>query len=223
MKKKSNYPLSLKCHGRKMKIPYSKKITEHLAWHSWVTPKPAQDQPIHRWYLFPHSFTSELVHALIDEWGLNPKNRILDPFVGAGTTLLAAKEKNIPAMGYDLSPLAVFVSNTKANVLRHARLEKVWSLLQTALRRSRPSKSVRLYPELVHQALPDGRIEKFDAIASCIKNLPCSTRERDFFRLALLSLIPQFSHAVANGGWLRWLNHVRKLSVLQAVIMPEWK
>jgi len=193
-----------------MRTPYSKKITAHLAWHSWVTPKPARDQPVHRWYLFPHSFTSELVHALIDEWGLSPRSQILDPFVGAGTTLLAAKEKNIPAMGYDLSPLAVFVSNTKANVFRRARLEKVWSLLQTALRRSRPGTSVRLYPELVHRALPGGRIEKFDAIASCIKNLPCSSRERDFFRLALLSLIPQFSHAVANGGWLRWLNQGEK-------------
>ena len=107
----------------------SKKIAECLTWRAWVTPKPAKDQPIHRWYLFPHSFTRELVHSLIDEWELNSEARILDPFVGAGTTLLAAREKNIPGIGYDLSPLAVFVSNTKAAVFRRTRLEDAWDLL----------------------------------------------------------------------------------------------
>ena len=184
----------------------STKIAERLAWRAWVTPKPAKDQPIHRWYLFPHSFTRELVHSLVDEWELNSEDRILDPFVGAGTTLLAAREKNIPGIGYDLSPLAVFVSNTKAAVFRRTRLEDAWDLLKASLRRDLPSSPAQTYPELVRQALPNGRIEKFDTIAACIKNLPYSSRERDFFRLALLSLIPRFSQAVANGGWLRWLN-----------------
>ena len=55
----------------------------------------------------PHSFTGDLVHALIDEWHLDETDNLLDPFAGAGTTLLAAKERGIPGSGYDLSPLAV--------------------------------------------------------------------------------------------------------------------
>ena len=64
----------------------------------------------------------------------------------------------------------------------------------------------RVYPKLVHKALPEGRLEALDAVATGIDSLNCSSSERDFFRLALISIIPRFSHAVANGGWLRWLN-----------------
>ena len=91
-------------------------VTEHRRdWRWWVTPKPLMEKPIHRWYVFPHSFTSELVHTLIEEWGLTPSDRILDPFVGAGTTLLAAREKGIPATGYDLLPLATLAARVKVD------------------------------------------------------------------------------------------------------------
>ena len=109
------------------------EVEERNDWRWWVTPKPLMEKPIHRWYIFPHSFTSELVHALIDEWNLNSEDHILDPFAGAGTTLLAAKEKGIPATGYDLSPLAVFASRVKFTNHNLPRLERAWRNLQKSL------------------------------------------------------------------------------------------
>ena len=182
------------------------QITEHAEWRYWVTPKGAKEKAVHRWYLFPHSFTDDLVHTLIDEWGLNDQDKILDPFVGAGTTLLTAKEMGIPSDGYDLSPLAVLASNTKTATFSRQRLESAWQTLERTLVYDITMPMNRVYPELVQKALPDGRLEALDAIATSIENLNCSSSERDFFRLALISIIPRFSHAVANGGWLRWLN-----------------
>ena len=74
-------------------------LTERAAWKGWLTPKPAKEHVVHRWYLFPHSFTGDLVHALIDEWDLGNRDSVLDPFVGSGTTLLAAKESGVPSHG----------------------------------------------------------------------------------------------------------------------------
>ena len=182
------------------------QITEHVEWRHWVTPKGAKEKAVHRWYLFPHSFTDDLVHALIDEWGLNDQDKILDPFVGAGTTLLVAKEMGIPSNGYDLSPLAVLASNTKTATFSRQRLEAAWQTLEPTLVYDSMVPMDRVYPELVQKALPEGRLEVLDAIATGIDNLNCSSSEQDFFRLALISIIPRFSHAVANGGWLRWLN-----------------
>ena len=51
----------------------------------------------------------------------------------------------------------------------------------------------RTYSELVRKALPEGRLEAFDAIASCIDLIDCSPSERDFFRLALIAVLPGFS------------------------------
>ena len=182
------------------------QVTEFPAWRHWVTPRAAREKAIHRWYLFPHSFTGDLVHALIDEWGLDGQDRILDPFTGAGTTLLAAKEREVPCRGYDLSPFAVLVSNTKTAALSRNQLEPVWRSLQLRLAQRRPAAMRRTYSKLVQKALPEGRLKAFDSVASRIDELDCSPAERDFFRLALISLLPRFSHAVANGGWLRWSN-----------------
>ena len=182
------------------------RTIEQAEWRHWVTPRGAKEKAVHRWYLFPHSFTGDLVHALIDEWNLDAKDKILDPFAGSGTTLLAAREVGVPSDGYDLSPLAVLASNTKTVTFSKQRLQKLWQTLQRVLRPRSRMPMHRAYPELVHKALPEGRLEALDAIAASIEKLSCSSSERDFFRLALISIVPRFSHAVANGGWLRWLN-----------------
>ena len=180
------------------------RLTESPAWRHWVTPKLARENEIHRWYLFPHSFTGQLVHALVREWALEAHDRILDPFVGSGTTLLAAKEKRVPATGYDLSPLAVLASATKVAALSRSALERTWGALDAQLNGGSRTSRTKSYPELVRSALPHGRLEALDAVASRIDALDCTSAERGFFRLALLSIIPRFSRAVANGGWLRW-------------------
>src|SRR5438045_1078714 len=64
-----------------------------------VTPKPSLKQPIHNWFLFPHSYSHVLVNLLLKEWKLAKRARILDPFVGAGTTLLTAKLGGFEAIG----------------------------------------------------------------------------------------------------------------------------
>ena len=182
------------------------RVTESLSWRHWATPRAAREKAIHRWCLFPHSFTGDLVHALIDEWDLDGQDRILDPFTGAGTTLLAAKEKEVPSSGYDLSPFAVLVSNTKTAALSRNRLELVRCQLERWLGQEYSTAARRTYAGLVRKALPEGRLEAFDTVASRIDELDCTPTERNFFRLALISLIPRFSHAVPNGGWLRWSN-----------------
>ena len=182
------------------------QATEQTEWRHWVTPRGAREKAVHRWYLFPHSFTGDLVHTLINEWALNDQDKILDPFAGAGTTLLSAKEMGIPSDGYDLSPLAVLASNTKTATFSRQRLEVAWQTLERTLVYDSTMPMDCVYPELVQKALPEGRLEALDAIATGIGNLNCSSSERNFFRLALISIIPRFSHAVADGGWLRWLN-----------------
>lgn len=180
-------------------------IEDRKDWRCWVTPKPLEGKPIHRWHVFPHSFTSELVHALIDEWGLGTDDCILDPFAGAGTTVLAAKEKGVPAVGYDLSPLAVLAARAKIANYNVDRLATSWSQLTKALNPTRWNGATREYPELVRKALPGKLLGAFDAIDQNISNLDASTAERDFFRLALLTTLPRYSRAVATGGWLKWV------------------
>jgi len=182
------------------------RIEERLAWRWWVTPKPLRDKPIHRWCVFPHSFTSELVHGLIDEWGLTAEDRILDPFCGAGTTPLAAKERGIPAEGFDLSPFAVFAAQVKLADYDRDSLARTWTTLRRRIDPSKWNGASRDYPDLVKKALPGDLLGAFDTLASQIGSLDCRPSERDFFKMALLATLPDFSRAVPSGGWLEWVN-----------------
>jgi len=179
-------------------------VEERQAWRRWVTPQPLKDKPIHRWYVFPHSFTSELVHALLEEWGLGPADYLLDPFAGAGTTLLAAKEGGIPAAGYDLSPLAVLVTRAKIAHYSLPGLFRTWHRLKEGLDPCRWTGPSRNYPDLVRKALPGRLLAAFDAIDGDIAGLSGTETERCFFRTALLAILPRYSRAVATGGWLQF-------------------
>ncbi|HUU91805.1 MAG TPA: DNA methyltransferase [Phycisphaerae bacterium] len=174
-------------------------------WREWVVPKALRSRPIHRWYVFPHSFTSRLVHGLIDEWHLGQADTIIDPFAGAGTTLLAAKEKGVPACGYDISPVAVLAARVKIANYSKERLRCAWQVLQDAIDSGSWGRPARAYPELVNRALPGKLLGAFDSIARQIAELSSSRAEKDFFRLALIGIVPKYSRAVASGGWLKWI------------------
>jgi len=193
-------------------------VEERVNWRWWVTPKPLRGKPIHRWYIFPHSFSSELVHALAEEWRLGPNDHIVDPFAGAGTTILASKERGIPATGYDLSPLAVFAARSKIANYSIERLEEIWSRLATKMRPSQWNGTIREYPELVRKALPGRLLGSFDAIDRRIAEASASETERGFFRLALLSILPDYSRAVATGGWLKWVQKRNDVSNLASAL-----
>jgi hypothetical protein len=184
-------------------------MTERLEWRRWVTPQPLREKPIHRWYVFPHSYTDDLVTALIDEWGLGSKDRLLDPFVGAGTTLVAAQKRGVPATGYDISPLAVMAAKVKTTAYDCGAVEKSWRKLKPSLAQkhlfspSRRGLHLEAYPDLVHKAFSDAILAALHRVRSAIARLDSSEEERDFFKLALLAVLPKFSRAVATGGWLK--------------------
>jgi len=192
------------------------KFEERLDWHKWVTPVGLKKKPLHRWCVFPHSYTDELVLSLIDEWGLDSEDRILDPFAGAGTTILTAKQRGIPATGYDLSPFAVHAARAKIANYDIERLKTTWDALHKSIDPSQWDGASRTYPQLVKDALPGKLLGAFDAIEKSIRSLDCSDTERRFFRLALLRTIPKYSRAVPTGGWLSWIENQRNSGSLKS-------
>lgn len=78
--------------------------------------------------------------------------------------------------------------------------------------------AVREYPALVRKALPGQLLDAFEAVDHDIAELQASDGVRNFFRLALLSLIPSFSRAIATGGWPKWVNNSKRASSLPRIL-----
>ena len=89
-----------------------------------ATPRPLLERPVHRWFVFPHSYGPGLVEAVLDRRGFGQDAKILDPFVGSGTTLLTARERSMDAAGMDLSPLATLASRVKVRTYDEKSLRR---------------------------------------------------------------------------------------------------
>ena len=148
---------------------------------------------------------------------MSPRDLVLDPFVGAGTTLLAAKERHVSAIGYDISPLADLISRVKVHDYRRTSIETFSKILEEELQNlpahdEKPEASA----DLLKKALPGDLLPVLSGCAKTLDELRCSIPERDFFKLALLAVLPRFSRAKATGGWLKWVD-----GGLEPVDVPE--
>ncbi len=174
------------------------KHTERLDWRRLVIPMDLRKAPIHCWFVFPHSFTDGLVRNLIEEWELGPGDRILDPFVGAGTTVLAAKQTGIPAWGVDLSPLSIFVTSVKVASYQREDLREALKQVLDGF------EEVEIEQEttLLRRALTDKSLSRLCGLRESIYQLS-DERSGRFLLLGLISILGEFSSIRADGGWLR--------------------
>ena len=96
---------------------------------------------VHRWFRLTPSFGPELVHEMIEKLGVERDETILDPFAGAGTTLIEAKLEGRKSFGFEVNPLLHFVNEAcldwsiEPNVLR-AQLLRLEQACQSARGRS---------------------------------------------------------------------------------------
>lgn len=73
----------------------------------------AHDRAFHDWYRFVLSYPPHLVRDYLEDFGLDSRHTVLDPFCGTGTTPVEAKLNGLRAVGLEANPLAHFASSTK--------------------------------------------------------------------------------------------------------------
>lgn len=71
--------------------------------------------PIHRWFYFKEGYSEELVNYLIKRFEVK-KGLVLDPFLGSGTTAVAALKNNLSFLGFEINPFLVFLAKSKLTV-----------------------------------------------------------------------------------------------------------
>ncbi|SOC53736.1 DNA methyltransferase [Ornithinimicrobium cerasi] len=66
--------------------------------------------PVHRWYRYSAGYSSTWAAELIRHWGAS---RVVDPFAGSGTTLLAAQEVGAESLGVEVHPTVARIAQAK--------------------------------------------------------------------------------------------------------------
>lgn len=119
--------------------------------------------PVHRWYRYSAGFSAQWVEAVIDEARQSGAVAVLDPFAGAGTTLIAAESLGVPSRGVEAHPFVARIAGAK--LLYHSepqaflkRAAKVKRLAQTV------AASVSDYPPLIRKCFTDDVLACLDQL-----------------------------------------------------------
>lgn len=73
------------------------------------------DRPAHNWFRFVLSYPPHLVRHYLDEFGIKPGCRVLDPFCGTGTTVVECRKNGIGSVGIEANRMAFFASQVKSD------------------------------------------------------------------------------------------------------------
>ena len=174
-------------------------LEERLGWRKLVTPCLTRTRPIYNWFIYPHSFDMQLVEELLAEMGIGPGRTVWDPFVGAGTTVLACKQLGVSSYGTDLLPLSVLVSRAKVCDYQPDRLSEALDTLTYRIRKGTEDRFANV--PIVRRALPLRIRLRISSLLEQIEAL--DEPARLFFTVALISILEDVSYSVKSGGWLR--------------------
>src|ERR1700692_109153 len=153
------------------------------------------DDSVHQWYQIIMGFDWKLVQHIIELLEIGQNHLVLDPFCGAGTTLVQCKKKGITSVGIDANPVCTLASQVKTSWhLNPDNLEAVLADVldvaggfeendvlsnDSALTYLRESGMIERGWLSLHKA------KKILAIDAAIKHVARRPTERKFFHLAL--------------------------------------
>jgi len=189
--------------GQITKFENVKECKENLELKHLVTPYQNKKLPVYDWYNYKHSFSRDLVIKLIEGFQLQKCDKILDPFCGSGTTLLACKEMGIPVYGIDILPLSVFISNAKLKTYDKNHIEDSIKEFKDILKDKRKRKKVKgRQKNLLKKFFREDILNNILFIKEWIEDKN-DEQIKYFFLTALLSILESVSYTRKDGGFLR--------------------
>jgi len=159
---------------------------------------------IHRWFRYSAGFSATWVTDIIQQEKAKGRHRILDPFVGSGTTLLAAESCNVEAIGIEAHPFVARIAQTKLYWRENPREFRKYALgiLQEAksLETTSSAQDISEYPQLIHKCFTVKSINQLNSIKKALENRRDNGKLSELTWLALTSILRECSTA----GTAQW-------------------
>ena len=156
--------------------------------------------PIHRWFTYPAGYSYKLVEAKVRELGINHGDWIADPFLGSGTTSLAAKLCGVNSVGIEAHPFVNWVAQTKLRFDYDLTTFSQEAERVIATAKAKPASDLTgVWPELIYKCFSDENLEKLYALREAILSLGAKSTNADLLKLALTSALRATTNAGA--GW----------------------
>lgn len=172
--------------------------------------------PVHRWYRYSAGFSAQWVEQLIREYA---PSSVLDPFVGSGTTLLAAEAAGVRAYGYESHPFVARIAMAKIqwNQTEKDLRDAATELLNVAAQS--PSPEIGVIPDLLGKCYTPEVLQQLyalrEAYFSCVNRFDLEISQ--LLWLALTAILRSCSF-VGTAQWQYVLPNKRKVKTLDALV-----
>lgn len=171
----------------------------------WGTFKDSLKAPVYRWFTYPAGFSYKAVEYSIQSEGLHPGDTVYDPFMGTGTTNLAAKTMGINSYGVEAHPFVFPIAKCKLNwdinpdiVWDHLDQIKRIIAADTTSEEQSDILNKNEFPELVVKCYLPRTLHELHVIRDYILNIQ-DADVRLFLKVALISTLREVS--IAATGW----------------------
>lgn len=150
--------------------------------------------PVHRWVRFSAGFSAAWAQHVIEGTAGQREVRVLDPFTGSGTTLIAAEDAGVASFGVEAHPflyrLALAKLARRSNVVAFRTLVK-------SIRASVTHRRAELshYPKLIRACYTDDALAELDQLRRAVQDADDGSDTARLLWLALVSILRRCSHA----------------------------
>jgi DNA modification methylase len=181
----------------------------------------ASDEPIQRWFRYREGYSTRLVEKILT--GTRRDRLVVDPFCGAGTTLLAAKRQGFQSVGIDANPISVFVAKVKTRTYSPRLVRSLEALIPT-FKSLTPSadKSPKPGLSIIDKVFNQEVLSALLILRNYIET-QLAGKIRDLCLLAWLAILEDVSNVYKEGNGIKYRNRKRTPDGYIEIPMDDWQ
>jgi hypothetical protein len=133
----------------------------------------------------------------------------VDPFAGVGTAPIVAVGRGYEARGYDISPMAVLISQAKCGTFEIPSLDQALSQINIV----DFTDSIEQY--YLNKSFEEEIVRELLGLRTSIDSIETTPQVRKFLTLCLLHITDKFADVKKDGGFLRYFEREKPENILE--------
>ena len=156
--------------------------------------------PVHRWFRYRAGFSAQWAEQVISEAAVAGRpTRVLDPFAGSATTLIAAEDAGVESYGVESHP---FVSRiARAKLQRRSDAAAYRQFARSVLKESKGvDAAIEGYPSRMRKCYRDEVLSDLDRLRRAFEHRADASSASELTWLSLVGILRRVSH-VGTANW----------------------
>lgn len=155
--------------------------------------------PIHRWFKYSAGFSAQWVERLLDDWKIDSRHVVLDPFAGSGTVMVVCDTRKIRSIGIEANPFVARISRAKQLwTTPHGRFTDFANRICNLAREHRGN--ISSYPSLIHRSFDEKTLGELDALKTSWIKLDDQSSESELIWLVITTIL----RSTSSAGTAQW-------------------